>query len=67
MTNVYSAEYLKTHEIYNGQTVWGYSKYPDAQSLRNAVARQLRKDGWTVKIFTYSDFCGLEAERAKIV
>jgi hypothetical protein len=45
-------------------------RYPDARKRRDALARQLRAEGWTVKCkkvsfsgFGYGDAYSLEAER----
>ncbi len=47
MTQVYTAEYLAKTEVLEER--WSDSKYPDALQRRNARARELRKQGWTVK------------------
>jgi hypothetical protein len=58
--NVYDSEYLAQYEIYQGKHTF------KSTSERNEVAKQLRKEGWKVKSFTYSDFCGFDAQRERI-
>lgn len=60
MTNIYSPEYLAKWEIYNGKSTF------KTTTERNAEAKRLRKEGWTVKSYTYSDFCGFNAQRERI-
>jgi hypothetical protein len=45
--NVYPKEYLDRFEVIEEQ--WGDSKYPDAKQLRDRRAKELRKQGFTVK------------------
>lgn len=43
--------------------VYPYSRYDrltTAQAERNALARSLREAGYTVKVYSHSEFCGLE-------
>jgi hypothetical protein len=53
--NVYTSEDLAENE-YRDQS-WNTSKFPDAKKLRDDRARELRKEGWTVKTkkFNFSD------------
>lgn len=73
--NVYTAEYLKTHEVleecYPELTLQKLSAM-SALRLRNGRARFLRLTGWTVKVGTtnYTDLARckvywLEAERLR--
>ena len=56
MTQVYTADYLSENEVVEER--YPDDKYPDALSLRNRRARELRKEGWTVKCETF-DFTDL--------
>ena len=56
MANVYSKDLLDRYDVQ--ELSWRDDKEPDAKRLRDAKARQLRKDGWTVKTETY-DFTDL--------
>jgi len=47
LTTVYTTEYLAKNEV--AEERWPDDKYPDALQLRNARARELRKQGWTVQ------------------
>jgi len=44
---VFTTEYLAKTEVL--EEFWADDKYPDAERLRNARARELRKQGWSVK------------------
>lgn len=70
MPNVYTAEYLDKFEVCDYR--WGDDKYPNARQLRDKKARELRGEGWTVKVgkYDYSDLghfvlYWLEATRPK--
>lgn len=56
MANVYSKDLLDRYDVQ--ELSWRDDKEPDAKRLRDAKARQLRKDGWTVKSVTH-DFTDL--------
>ena len=56
MSQVYTAEYLAKTEVLEER--WADDKYPNALRLRNARAKELRKQGWTVKCKTW-DFIDL--------
>ena len=47
MTTVYPRWYLDKYETQEHS--FSYPKTPDAKQQRDAMARQLRKEGWTVK------------------
>jgi hypothetical protein len=57
--NVYSPDYIRKNEVYTGKRT-----FRDVNE-RNEKARELRKDGWKVKSFSYSDFCGFDAVRER--
>lgn len=42
--------------------VFSYNKMPadEARASRNKRARELRAEGYTVTVYSYSEFCGLE-------
>lgn len=69
---VYPKEYFDTHEKPITEH-YPDDKYPDAMQRRNKRARELRKQGWTVKVGT-ADFQDLaratsywlEAEKEKL-
>ena len=44
---VFTTEYLAKTEVL--EEFWADDKYPDAERLRNARARELRKQRWSVK------------------
>lgn len=47
MTAVYTAEFIANNEVLEER--WPDDKYLDALQRRNARARELRKQGWTVE------------------
>jgi len=47
VTRVYTADYLAKTEVLEER--WSDDKYPNALQLRNARAKELRCQGWTVK------------------
>ena len=57
--NVFTPEYLKEYEVYDGKRTF------KSTEDRNEEAKKLRKQGWKVKSYSYSDFCGFAAHRKR--
>lgn len=51
MTGVYGRGFIAENEVI--EESWRDDHYPEAKRLRDGMARALRRQGWTIRCFTY--------------